>query len=82
MRFEDRIPRGARCMARPLYGGQAVLEGVMMRGHRHVAVAVRHPKGHIVTCADTLPPRFLWGIHAQDPITARHGDALGRLDAW
>ncbi len=45
-------------MTRPLYGGQAVLEGVMMRGHRHMAVAVRHPKGHIVTCAEALPHRL------------------------
>src|SRR5487761_724937 len=26
------------------YGGQAVIEGVMMRGKRHYAVAIRHPK--------------------------------------
>ncbi len=31
------------------YGGQAVLEGVMMRGSRAVAVAVRNPEGEIVT---------------------------------
>jgi uncharacterized protein YqhQ len=30
------------------YGGQAVLEGVMMRGPRHMAVAVRRPDGQIV----------------------------------
>ncbi len=30
------------------YGGQAVIEGVMMRGSKAVAVAVRDPKGHIV----------------------------------
>jgi len=30
------------------YGGQAVLEGVMMRGLRQVSVAVRHPSGEIV----------------------------------
>ena len=55
-------------MARPLYGGQAVLEGVMMRGHRHVAVAVRHPKGHIVTCAETLPQRFYGGFMRKIPL--------------
>jgi uncharacterized protein YqhQ len=34
--------------ARPhLYGGQAVVEGVMMRGADHWAVAVRKPAGHI-----------------------------------
>ena len=31
----------------PVYGGQAVLEGVMIRGQRHVAVAVRRPDGSI-----------------------------------
>jgi uncharacterized protein YqhQ len=31
----------------PSYGGQAVLEGVMMRGSRALAVAVRDPKGQI-----------------------------------
>jgi uncharacterized protein YqhQ len=31
------------------YGGQAVLEGVMMRGSQAVAVAVRDPEGKIVT---------------------------------
>ncbi len=30
------------------YGGQAVIEGVMMRGSRHLAVAVRDPNGNIV----------------------------------
>lgn len=30
------------------YGGQAVMEGVMMRGAHSVAVAVRNPKGEIV----------------------------------
>jgi uncharacterized protein YqhQ len=30
------------------YGGQAVIEGVMMRGRRHAAVAVRKPDGEIL----------------------------------
>ena len=30
------------------YGGQAVIEGVMMRGARHMAVAVRDPSGRLV----------------------------------
>ena len=54
-------------MTRPLYGGQAILEGVMMRGHRHVAVAVRHPKGHIVTRAEALPHRLHGGITSKIP---------------
>ncbi|MGE3076162.1 MAG: DUF1385 domain-containing protein [Dehalococcoidia bacterium] len=36
------------------YGGQAVVEGVMIRGPEHMAVAVRHPKGHIVTHSEKL----------------------------
>ena len=27
------------------YGGQAVIEGVMMRGAKHMVVAVRNPAG-------------------------------------
>ncbi len=54
-------------MASPLYGGQAVLDGVMMRGHRHVAVAVRHPKGHVVTCAEALPQRLTEGVASKLP---------------
>ena len=35
-------------MGKPFnYGGQAVIEGVMMRGSRSLAVAVRHPDGHV-----------------------------------
>ena len=34
------------------YGGQAVIEGVMMRGRRFTAVAVRRPEGDIVTKVD------------------------------
>jgi uncharacterized protein YqhQ len=30
------------------YGGQAVIEGVMMRGQKHVAIAVRKPNSEIV----------------------------------
>jgi uncharacterized protein YqhQ len=36
-----------RSPASPLYGGQAVVEGVMMRGADHWAVAVRRPDGGI-----------------------------------
>jgi uncharacterized protein YqhQ len=30
------------------YGGQALIEGVLMRGRDAIAVAFRHPDGHIV----------------------------------
>jgi uncharacterized protein YqhQ len=36
------------------YGGQAVLEGVMIRGPEHMAIAVRHPRGHIVKHSEHL----------------------------
>ncbi|HHB90910.1 MAG TPA: DUF1385 domain-containing protein [Anaerolineae bacterium] len=40
------------------YGGQAVIEGVMMRGQRRVAVAVRNPEGEIVVHEEPLPERI------------------------
>lgn len=40
------------------YGGQAVIEGVMMRGRTHMAIAVRQPDGRIVTHTESLPPRI------------------------
>ena len=39
----------------PSYGGQAVMEGVLMRGKRNVAMAVRAPSGEIVTYEEELP---------------------------
>lgn len=42
-------------MAKPYYyGGQAVMEGVMMRGRNSMAVGVRHPDGHIVVYEEQL----------------------------
>jgi uncharacterized protein YqhQ len=41
-------------LANLYYGGQAVMEGVMIRGPQHMAVAIRHPRGHIVTHAERL----------------------------
>ncbi|OGO03313.1 MAG: hypothetical protein A2Y72_07475 [Chloroflexi bacterium RBG_13_53_26] len=37
------------------YGGQAVIEGVMMRGQRHLAMAVRCPNGEVVLTTRNLP---------------------------
>jgi uncharacterized protein YqhQ len=37
------------------YGGQAVIEGVMMRGARNMAVAVRQPSGAILVHSEVLP---------------------------
>src|SRR5690348_7659475 len=41
-------------MARYYYGGQAVMEGVMMRGQRQMAVAVRQPNGKIALYSEPL----------------------------
>jgi len=43
-----------------LYGGQAVLEGVMIRGPAGLAVAVRAPDGQIVRRTTRLPLRRGW----------------------
>jgi len=46
------------------YGGQAVIEGVMMRGRMHMAVAVRNPAGQIVLHEEPLKARIYtsrWG---------------------
>ena len=37
------------------YGGQAVVEGVMMRGQRYATTACRRPDGEIVTRTEELP---------------------------
>ncbi|HYM83819.1 MAG TPA: DUF1385 domain-containing protein [Candidatus Dormibacteraeota bacterium] len=42
------------------YGGQALIEGVMMRGRDAVAVAFRHPDGRIVYATERLDG----GVHA------------------
>ncbi len=36
------------------YGGQAVIEGVMIRAPQHMAIAVRHPGGEIVRHSEEL----------------------------
>jgi len=43
---------------RVVYGGQAVVEGVMMRGARHFAVACRLPDGEIVVKREEVPAIF------------------------
>src|SRR3982074_3527809 len=41
---EAAAPQTSKPVDKFFYGGQAVIEGVMMRGKRHYAVAVRLPK--------------------------------------
>jgi uncharacterized protein YqhQ len=49
------------------YGGQAVLEGVMMRGSRMMAVAVRHPDGHVVVKTEPLNEKLYNGPISRIP---------------
>ncbi len=39
----------------PSYGGQAVMEGVLMRGKTALAMSCRAPDGQIVTIEEKLP---------------------------
>ena len=49
-------------MSKPFnYGGQAIIEGVMMRGAKKMCLAVRDPKGGIVTHSEDLNPRIYGG---------------------
>ena len=55
-------------MGKPFnYGGQAVLEGVMMRGSRTMAVAVRHPDGHVVVKTEPLNEKLYTGPISRIP---------------
>ena len=49
------------------YGGQAVIEGVMIRAPRHMAIAVRHPSGEIVRHIEELTG-FTTGRARQIPL--------------
>jgi uncharacterized protein YqhQ len=49
------------------YGGQAVIEGVMMRGSRALSVAVRDPLGNIVVHTEPLDARIYGGRLAKVP---------------
>ncbi len=41
-------------MPRANYGGQALIEGVLIRGRDAIAVALRHPDGHIVAATERI----------------------------
>lgn len=45
-------------MAKFYYGGQAMMEGVMMRGKRSASVAIRTPGGEISVYEEALSPRL------------------------
>jgi uncharacterized protein YqhQ len=62
------------------YGGQAVLEGVMMRGRAFMAVAVRAPDQRIVVTSEPLPKHLYGGIIQKIPFVrgvTMLWDALG-----
>lgn len=62
------------------YGGQAVIEGVMMRGSRALAVAVRNPEGEIVVHTEPLSKKIYGGGIARWPFVrglTMLWDALG-----
>ena len=54
-------------MPRYTYGGQAVIEGVMMRGRRSAAVALRAPAGNILVHEEPLNARLYKSPVAQWP---------------
>jgi uncharacterized protein YqhQ len=67
-------------MPKVSYGGQAVLEGVMMRGRTHMAVAVRAPDKQIVVTSEALPRHLYGGLIQKVPFlrgVTMLWDALG-----
>jgi len=50
------------------YGGQAIIEGVMMRGSKSVAVAVRDPSGQIVVQREPLNAFIYQGPISKIPV--------------
>jgi len=55
-------------MSKPFnYGGQAVIEGVMMRGAKKMCVAVRNPQGEIVVHCEPLNPKIYDSFVAKVP---------------
>jgi uncharacterized protein YqhQ len=50
-----------------LYGGQAVVEGVMMRGRNFVSCAVRRENGEIELKSETIPQSVYSGIWSKTP---------------
>jgi uncharacterized protein YqhQ len=67
-------------LAKFYYGGQAVIEGVMMRGRKRVAVAVRAPNNEIVVHEEPLTAAIYTRKWGQWPFVRGLGmlwDALG-----
>jgi len=67
-------------VSKQYYGGQAVIEGVMMRGRKSMAVAVRNPQDEIVIHEEPLTARIYTSRWGQWPFVRGLGmlwDALG-----
>jgi uncharacterized protein YqhQ len=67
-------------MSKKYYGGQAVIEGVMMRGRKTMAVAVRNPQGAIILHEEALTAKIYTSRWGQWPFVrglAMLWDALG-----
>src|SRR5438552_1227357 len=63
-------------MPKYTYGGQALIEGVLMRGRDAIAVALRHPDGSIAWATERLDSGFhgaehmtIHALEAGDPLT-------------
>ncbi len=55
--------KGGFLLSKPTYGGQAVIEGVMMKGPRRMAIACRKPDGEItIDQHETIPLRERYPI--------------------
>ncbi|MFM8628532.1 MAG: DUF1385 domain-containing protein [Candidatus Limnocylindrus sp.] len=50
------------------YGGQALVDGILMRGPMHIGVAIRVPNGSILTTSEQLPNGRLRQLAARLPI--------------
>src|SRR5216683_7758293 len=77
---EQSGPQPSRPTSKISYGGQAVLEGVMMRGRTYMAVAVRAPDKSIVVTSEALPKHLYSGIIQKIPLVrgmTMLWDALG-----
>src|SRR5829696_2106824 len=55
-------------MPRHNYGGQALIEGVLMRGRNAIAVALRHPDGRIVFATERIDTGFHGSRSAKWPL--------------
>ncbi len=67
-------------MKKHYYGGQAVIEGVMMRGRKTMTVAVRNPQGAIVLHSEPLTAKIYTSRWGSWPFVRGLGmlwDALG-----